>query len=207
MNKYILSRKSSEIGYLSFVWPIVEYGNVIYDLCPKADSDKLENVQLKAAWIATCCKATLAISNFILNFVGWNYLTAEKATNWKKLYCITTFNTPQYLIDILEEMKTYHSHPTRTASTHIIPMPKCKKEVTEKYLFPSTIRSWNSLNSQWCEAHTKSQFSTLINKKHVWLQEKNYFYTVFLVRLYSLLAMLVWSQYFLLETISIWSTD
>ncbi len=75
----------------------------------------------------------------------------------KKLYCITRFNTPQYLIDTKEEMKTYDSHSTRAASTHTIPMPKCKKEITKQSFFPSTIRSGNSLNSQCCEAHTKSQ--------------------------------------------------
>ncbi len=29
------------------------YGNLIYDSCSKSDSDKLENVQLEAAQIAT----------------------------------------------------------------------------------------------------------------------------------------------------------
>ncbi len=81
----------------------------------------------------------------------------------KKLYSITRFDTPQYLIDTLEEMKTYHSHSTLAASTHTIPMPKCKKEITKESFCPSTIRSWNSLNSQCREAHIKSQFSTLIN--------------------------------------------
>ncbi len=84
----------------------------------------------------------------------------------KQLYCITRFNTPQYLIDTLEEMKTYHRHSTQAASTHTIHMPKCKKEITKKSLFPSTIGSWNSINSRCGEAHTKSQFSTLINNMY-----------------------------------------
>ncbi len=53
----------------------------------------------------------------------------------KKLYCITTFNTPQYLIDTLEDIKTYHSHSTQAASTNTIPMSKCKKQITKKYFF------------------------------------------------------------------------
>ncbi len=60
-------------------------------------------------------------------------------------------------------MKSYHSHSTRAASTHAIPIPKCKNKITKKSPFQLTIRSWNSLNSQCHEAHTKSQFSTLIN--------------------------------------------
>ncbi len=45
-NIYILSRKSLQIGYFSFVQPFVEYCDVIYDSFTKGDSDKLENVQL-----------------------------------------------------------------------------------------------------------------------------------------------------------------
>ncbi len=56
-NKYILSRKSLEIGYFSFIRPIVEYGDVIYDSCSKGNSGKLENVQLEATRIVAGCKS------------------------------------------------------------------------------------------------------------------------------------------------------
>ncbi len=162
---YILSRKSLDIGYFSFIRPIVEYGDVIYDSCSKADLGKLENVQLEAARIATGCKSHASHKQLYIK-LGWMKLSdIRESKKLKKLYCITRFNTPQYLIDTLEEMKTYHSHSTRAASTHTIPMPKCKKEIT-KVLFPSTIRFWNSLNSQCREARTKSQFSTLINNMY-----------------------------------------
>ncbi len=161
--KYVLSRKSLEIGYFSFIRPILEYGDLIYDSCSKSDSDKLENVQLEAAWIATGCKSHTCHTQ-LYSELGWIKLSDCRESNkLKTLYCITRFKTRQYLIDTLEEMKTYHSHSTRAALTQSIPMPKCKNEITKKSFFPSTIRSRNSLNPQCCEARTKSQFSTLIN--------------------------------------------
>ncbi len=48
---------SIEIGYFSFIPLIVEYGDVIYDSCSKADSSKLEHVQLDAAGIVTGYKS------------------------------------------------------------------------------------------------------------------------------------------------------
>ncbi len=63
-------------------------------------------------------------------------------------------------------MKTYHILSTWAALTQSIPMPKCKKEIAKMSFFPSTIRSWNSLNPQCLEALTKSQFSTLINNMY-----------------------------------------
>ncbi len=57
MNKYILSRKSIEIGYFSFIRLILEYGELIFGPWSKCDSDKPENVQLEAVWIAKGCKS------------------------------------------------------------------------------------------------------------------------------------------------------
>ncbi len=42
----------------------------------------------------------------------------------------------------------------------------CTKYCPKTSFFPSTIRSWNSLNSQCHEAHINSQFSTLINNMY-----------------------------------------
>ncbi len=164
-NKYILSRKSLEIGYFSFICPILEYGDLIYDSCSKSVL-KLENVQLEAARIATGCKSHTSHRQ-LYSELGWIKLSGRRESNkLKKLYCINRFKTPQYLIDTLEEMKTYHSHSTQAALTQSIPMPKC------------TIRSWNSPNPQCREAHAKSQFSTLI--KTCMTARKDYFYTMFL---------------------------
>ncbi len=119
-NKYILSRKSLEICYFSFIRPIVEYGDVIYDSCSKADSGKLENVQLEAAQIATGCKNHTSHKQLYIE-LGWMKLSDHRENKkLKKPYCITRFNTRQYLIDTLEEMKIYLSHSTRAAATHTI---------------------------------------------------------------------------------------
>lgn len=48
-DKWILSGKRLEIGYISFIWPLAEYGDIIFNSFPEADSDKLENVQLETA--------------------------------------------------------------------------------------------------------------------------------------------------------------
>ncbi len=52
------------------------------------------------------------------------------------------------------------------ALTQSIAMTKCKKEITKKSFFPSTIRSCISLNPQCHEARTTTQLSTLINNMY-----------------------------------------
>ncbi len=131
-NKYILSRNSLEIGYFSFMNPNLEYDDFIDDSFSKSDSDKLANVQLESAWIATGCKSHTSHRQ-LYSELGWIKLSdCRKSNKIKNLYCITRFKTPQYLIETLEEMKIYHSHSTRSALTQSNPMPKCKNEITKK---------------------------------------------------------------------------
>ena len=43
--KYKWPRIALEISYNSFTRPVLEYGNIIYDNCTKADSNNIESVQ------------------------------------------------------------------------------------------------------------------------------------------------------------------
>ncbi len=59
----------------------------------------LENVQLEAARIETGCKSHTSHKQLYIE-LGWMKLSDHRESKTlKKLYCITRFNTPQYLID------------------------------------------------------------------------------------------------------------
>ena len=51
--KYELDRKSLEIIYTTFIRPILEYANVIWDNCSDYQKQELEKIQIKAARIAS----------------------------------------------------------------------------------------------------------------------------------------------------------
>ena len=51
--KFQLDRKSLEIIYTSFIRPILEYGNEIWDNCTQYEKNDLEKIQIEAARIAT----------------------------------------------------------------------------------------------------------------------------------------------------------
>ncbi len=52
-----------------------------------------------------------------------------------KKMTVTKAGIPQYPIDTLEEMKTYHGHSTWVTPTHPISMPKCKNVITKTSFF------------------------------------------------------------------------
>ena len=62
--KFILDRQSLEIIYTSFIRPILEYADVVWDNCTQCEINALEKIQIEAAQVAT--GATKLISLDIL---------------------------------------------------------------------------------------------------------------------------------------------
>lgn len=53
MLKHVLDRTASIKIYLAFIWPILEYGSILWDNCSQENSNILENVQIEAERIIT----------------------------------------------------------------------------------------------------------------------------------------------------------
>ena len=59
--KFILDRKSLEIIYTSFIRPVLEYGDTIWDNCTLYEKRELDKIQNEAARIATGATALVSI--------------------------------------------------------------------------------------------------------------------------------------------------
>ena len=74
--KFQLDRKSLEIIYTSFIRPLLEYSNVVWDNCTQYESNDLEKIQNEAARIVTgATKLTSLQSLYIEN--GWESLASR----------------------------------------------------------------------------------------------------------------------------------
>ena len=69
--KFQLDRKSLEIIYTSFIRPILEYGNEIWDNCTQYEKDGLEKIQTEAARIATGTAKLISLEN-LYSETGWD---------------------------------------------------------------------------------------------------------------------------------------
>ena len=75
--KYKLSRRSLELIYLSYIRPLLEYGDILYDGCGVANSIKLNKVQYEAAKIVS--GATHGTSTILLlQDLGWEFFKFKK---------------------------------------------------------------------------------------------------------------------------------
>ena len=62
--KFSLDRKSLETIYITFIRPLLEYADVIWDNCTQYEKDELEKIQIEAARIATGATKLVSINNF-----------------------------------------------------------------------------------------------------------------------------------------------
>ena len=80
--KFVLDRKSLETINISFIRPILEYGNEIWDNCQQYEKDYLEKIQIEAARIATGTTKLVSIAS-LYSETGWTSLdTGWKMQNW-----------------------------------------------------------------------------------------------------------------------------
>ena len=74
---YELDRRSLEIIYISFIRPILEYGDVVWSNCNQQETQELEKIQIKAARIVT--GTTNLVSIQALNDgTGWETVESRR---------------------------------------------------------------------------------------------------------------------------------
>ena len=161
--KFRVSRKSLEKMYISFVRPLLEYCDSVWDNATTESKKQLDAIHIEAARIITGATKLCSIS-LLLSDIGWESLQDRR--NKHKLiifYKIIHGLTPTYLTDILpqliQETTNYNlrnANDFRTLHAH-----------TNLYFnsfFPSTIRAWNSLPEETKQAPSIASFKHRLNR-------------------------------------------
>ena len=93
-----LHRFSLEKIYMSFIRPILEYADVIWDSQNQSLINKLENVQLDAARIVTGATKLTRLNRLYEETIKWEKLS-DRRQNHKLIlfHKIKNNRTPQYL--------------------------------------------------------------------------------------------------------------
>ena len=95
--KFKLDRKSLEIIYTTFIRPILEYGDVIWDNCTQYEKLELEKIQNEAARIATGTTKLVSL-NSLYKEICWETLETRRNNHKMTLfYKMVKSITPLYL--------------------------------------------------------------------------------------------------------------
>ena len=142
--KFLLDRKSLQTIYFSFIRPLLEYADVVWDNCTQYEANKLEKIQIEAARIVTGATRLVSL-NLLYSETGWDTLACRrnkhKITMFYKMYYDLS---PAYLSSLLppttganasynlrnpNNLQTIHSH----------------SQLYFNSFLPSAVRTWNTL--------------------------------------------------------------
>ena len=75
--KFLLDRDSLQIIYISFIRPILEYADIVWDNCTQYELNALEKIQIEAARIVTGTTKLISV-NLLYQEIGWEPLTQRR---------------------------------------------------------------------------------------------------------------------------------
>ena len=95
--KFQLDRKSLQTLYFSYIRPLLEYADVIWDNCFQYEKDEIEKVQIEAGRIVTGATKSCSIQK-ILEETKWDTLAFRRYKHRLTTFFKMTRNiTPSYL--------------------------------------------------------------------------------------------------------------
>ena len=161
--KFRVSRKSLEQMYISFVRPLLEYCDSVWDNASADSKKQLDAVHIEAARIITGTTKLCSIEK-LLSDLGWESL--QNRRNKHKLiifYKIINGLAPNYLLDlvppIIQETTNYNLRNADDIQTL-----HARTNLYYNSFFPSTIRAWNSLPEDTKQSPSISSFKFRLNR-------------------------------------------
>ena len=143
--KFQLDRKSLETIYTSFIRPILEYANEIWDNCTEYEQEDLEKIQREAARIATGTTKLISLEN-LNSEIGWETLDVRRKKQKLVLFYKMVNNlTPNYLTSLVPPTVSESSSYNLRNSNDIRTVNARTAQYFSSFL-PSTIRAWNTLS-------------------------------------------------------------
>ena len=159
---FVLDRKSLETIYLSFIRPLLEYSDVIWDNCSNAEKTELDKIQYEAARIATGATKLISIANLVKE-IGWESLHERRRKHkLALLYKMTQNITPDYLSSLVPPSVSNESrYSLRNAEN--LKIPHARTTLYANSFLPSTVREWNLLPSELRNTDSLSYFKRSLN--------------------------------------------
>ena len=165
--KFKLDRNSLETIYLTFIRPLLEYGDVLWDNFTQYEKNELDKIQNEAARIAT--GATKLISLHALsNEVKWESLEERRRKHKLTLffYKMKSKLCPTYLSSLVPQtVNSISRYNLRNASD----LQKINARTTLDYnlFLPSTIRTWNDLPLETKQLESVNAFKYFLKRENV----------------------------------------
>ena len=173
--KFQLDRRSLEIIYTTFIRPILEYGNEIWDNCTQYEKEEIDKIQNEAARIATGTSKLVSIET-LYSEIGWETLDSRRRKQKLSLfYKIYSNISPSYLSALVPlSISDISSYNLRNAN-NLQTVETRTRQYYNSFL-PSVIREWNGLSEETRNASSISVFKSRLDQNVIVPQIPKYFY-------------------------------
>ena len=143
----------------------MEYASEVWDNCGQINSDRLEKVQLEAARIVTGLPSFASINSIYIE-TGWEKLkTRREARKLVLFYKIVNGQVPDYLTELVPPtVGDTNNYNLRNRLN--ISQPSYRLSTYRQSYFPSTIKSWNTLDLNLRQLPTLPSFKSKLQQKY-----------------------------------------
>lgn len=161
--KFKLDRKSLEIIYTTFIRPLLEYGDVIWDNCTQYEKLELEKIQNEAARIATGTTKLVSL-NSLYNEICWETLETRRNNHKMTLFYKMVKNfTPLYLSTLVPQSVSNMSRYNLRNSNDLQTLDARTNQYYTSFL-PSSVRAWNDLSDEAKQCESVNSFKHFLQK-------------------------------------------
>ena len=155
--KFKLDRRSLQTIYFSFIRPVIEYADVVWDDCTLYEANDLEKIQIEAARIVTGATKLVSIES-LYSETGWETLASRRNKHKLQLFYKMQNNlTPDYLSSLVPENvgnnSAYNLRNARNLNTL-----QAHSQLYFKSFLPSVTRDWNGLSEEIRNSPSLSSF-------------------------------------------------
>ncbi len=162
--KFRLHRDALETIYTSFIRPLLEYGDVLFDSCTNYEKDELEKIQHEAARIVTGTTKLESIQR-LMDEVGWETLESRRKKHKLILFYKMSNNlTPDYLSTLVPPTVDSQSrYSLRNAGNFQV--PRARTSLYSNSFLPSVVRAFNELPESSKQADSVASFKHKLSNR------------------------------------------
>ena len=163
--KFKLARKDLERFYISFVLPIIEYGDALWDGANHLDTGKLDKVQIRAMRIITGATERSHIQG-LYDDLGWHTLSQRRTIHKLKwFFKIKNHMVPGYLSELVPPTTEQRHNYVLRRRDNVTPF-RTHRQYFSSSFYPSVVQEWNQLPSAIQHSHSLDTFCRAL-KGHI----------------------------------------
>ena len=159
--KFKLDRKSLETIYLTFIRPILEYGDVVWNNYTQYEKEELDKIQTEAAKIASGTTKLISL-NALFSESQWESLQDRRHNHQLTLfYKMQNHLAPEYLSSLVPQPVGAVSRYNLRNANNLQTITSRTNLYYQSFL-SSAIRGWNNLQIEIKQSDSVNSFFSLV---------------------------------------------